>query len=505
LIPPIQGAAIAEDRERKILPILLASPLSSGSIVTGKLCSRLIQILEWAALPLPVLMFTSLLGGIDPFELLVIELGLVTTAFAVSGFAILVSALSELPRTAIFGSFLLLLTWLAGPWLLEAALGRFPAAQSQVLPLIEFGKAATPFRLLERASGEPISSTGDPWLEVMSRKMIGEILVGSALLLLTAVLLRRSASRSSESPRRLSRIRRARAFDERHPVLWKERRTRRIRGAFRVGILTLVFLGMGYLAQQFLALGLDVVDELLEASGDSARESLGMFIRLVTVGLGFCAQIIAAIAASTAFTTERENDTWLVLLSTPLEPEEIVGEKWLAAIDATRWLGIILAVVWVVGMLLLSIDPISFVLGAVVLAVQVAMAASIGIASSLRARTTAMAVARSLAVILALNLGVLFVCGISLLVIRGGLFAVCLSPIAALLAAVSLVMAWGHENGELILGVMIACFAHAGIAVLCLRATIDHFDRAADRPDSRAGIWFVSPEPIPVGAHSGSG
>src|SRR5262245_10286217 len=65
MAPASAAAAIAEEKERQTLPLLLTTPLSDREIVLGKAAGRLIFVLAAAAGGIPVLMGTMLFGGVD--------------------------------------------------------------------------------------------------------------------------------------------------------------------------------------------------------------------------------------------------------------------------------------------------------------------------------------------------------------------------------------------------------------------------------------------------------
>ena len=66
LTPAFVAGTIAEDRQRKVLSYLLASPLSGAEIVLGKLAARLLNLVVLVAVGLPVVSIALFLGGVDP-------------------------------------------------------------------------------------------------------------------------------------------------------------------------------------------------------------------------------------------------------------------------------------------------------------------------------------------------------------------------------------------------------------------------------------------------------
>src|SRR5262249_28870480 len=65
VVPGLMAGSIAEEDRRGSMLALLASPLSSGSIVVGKLMARLAQVGAALAVGLPVVIPLGLLGALD--------------------------------------------------------------------------------------------------------------------------------------------------------------------------------------------------------------------------------------------------------------------------------------------------------------------------------------------------------------------------------------------------------------------------------------------------------
>ena len=66
LTPAFLAGAIAEDRQRKVLSYLLASPLTGAEIVLGKLAARVMNLAMLITVGLPVVSLALLFGGIEP-------------------------------------------------------------------------------------------------------------------------------------------------------------------------------------------------------------------------------------------------------------------------------------------------------------------------------------------------------------------------------------------------------------------------------------------------------
>ncbi len=117
LTPAFVAGTIAEDRQRKVLSYLLASPLTGVEIVLGKLAARMVNLVVLVIVGLPVVSIALFLGGIDPDAVWLcygISFG---TLYLVACMSIAVSAFSERPRDAILRAYLIELIWLLLPLL----------------------------------------------------------------------------------------------------------------------------------------------------------------------------------------------------------------------------------------------------------------------------------------------------------------------------------------------------------------------------------------------------
>ena len=99
--------------------------------------------------------------------------------------------------------------------------------------------------------------------------------------------------------------------------------------------------------------------------GGNAREVLNEFLRVVCTFTYVLGGLGAAIAAACGITSEREQDTWISLISTPLSGEEIVRAKMIGAAWRMRWLGGFLVGLWTIGLICGAVHPIAFVAVAV--------------------------------------------------------------------------------------------------------------------------------------------
>jgi hypothetical protein len=106
------------------------------------------------------------------------------------------------------------------------------------------------------------------------------------------------------------------------------------------------------------------------------RQASGWFVMLYVVA-------IASIAAASV-TAERDRDTWLGLLATPLGGWEIVRAKLLGAAWKAREGGCTLVALWTVGLLAGAVHPLGFLAAVTGLAASYAFFAALGVSLSIR-------------------------------------------------------------------------------------------------------------------------
>ena len=122
LAPALLAGVIAEDRQRKVLSYLLASPLRGDEIVLGKLAARLINLVVLISLGLPIVSLALFLGGVEPVEVWLAYGGALSTLAFVAGVSVFFSTFSSKPGNAIVRAYLVLFGWLFLPGLEELLL-----------------------------------------------------------------------------------------------------------------------------------------------------------------------------------------------------------------------------------------------------------------------------------------------------------------------------------------------------------------------------------------------
>lgn len=107
IIPIITASSIAGEREKQTLDIMLTTPVSPFSIVSGKLMSALISVIMFILSGLPAMSLCFMYGGIEWNNLFLFLLGAIVVAFFVGTIGVWASAMFQKTVTSIIVSFIL--------------------------------------------------------------------------------------------------------------------------------------------------------------------------------------------------------------------------------------------------------------------------------------------------------------------------------------------------------------------------------------------------------------
>jgi ABC-type transport system involved in multi-copper enzyme maturation permease subunit len=388
ITPALVAGVIVDEKQRKTLPYLLASPLSSAEIVLGKLFARLLHLGVLLAAGLPILSLMTLLGGVDPWVLAAVYGATISGAFVVAGLSIFISTMARNTREAVALVYMVEAAWVIVAYLLTRA---------------TVGNAF--------ALGAFIAS---------------QLALGGWLVFLAVSRLRSTLGDEGERPaRRPGLIAKAKRWRWRllpRPecwtdcMLWKELQVSRtsgvvklvalILGGFAAAIVGIVVLRMGIRAHQEL----QVYGYGVYPPGRSARLDMNIFIRSATGIVHVLLLLGVASYAAAGVSSEREADTWTSLISTPLSGAEILRAKMIGAVWSMRWFALPVVGLWFVGAALDAVHAAALLLCAVELIVFLTFAAALGTFFSLRLRSTLRAEAATLGVLIFTNGGYLLCC-----------------------------------------------------------------------------------------------
>jgi ABC-type transport system involved in multi-copper enzyme maturation permease subunit len=460
LVPACVAPGIASERDRKSLDSLLATRLSAADIVLGTMSAGLLRHLNGLAALVPLLVGMVFLGGIEPGLVLLAVAGLSSTALALASLSAAASATARTASRAVTYSVGLSMVWMCMPHAILILLPRlWPTAARWVAPLAVRALDSSPLGLVMSLSG--MIPRGPLVASVFS--MIALQMAASAGLVLWAILRLRPASRAAydaearAASRRFLRARwwpRPACGDD--PVLWHEihpglRSSRaglwagRLFNALWVGLIAygvswfawpafaeLSRSGYGAVPGTPAVPEVNPIARLLVArltrlpavtAPGQARLELNDVLRMTTGSLDILYVLMVAGAAAESVAKERERETWLGLIATPLTGREILRAKLLGSIWKTRGLAALMLVLWTVGLSAGAVHPLGFLAAIAGMGVSYWFLAALGLSASLWSRDRAQATGWALGpLMLIVSLGALpfILPGTASVVLAGG-------------------------------------------------------------------------------------
>jgi hypothetical protein len=528
----------AQERDKKMLDALLATRLSSAEIVLGMLAAGLVKSMASLSAVLPVLVLVVFLGGVDPRLVLLLGAGLVTTLCAVGAISIAASVVSRTAQRSLGTAMALALIWWIVPLVLVLILPRlWPAAGAWIKEPALWLLQSTPLGVVFNLVGL-----------VRRSSFVGSVLrmielqtAGAAALVLWAIWRLRPASRAlydgegrAALARMLRRRRRARPACGDDPVLWHEMHSTHGMSAadivaWRVlvalGILCLVYMTTWFAVPAFAELaerGYSAPKELampelhplarmmvvklsklsLAQAPGQARLEFNIVLRQASAVLVMLAVLVIAGCAAEGVALEKDRDTWLGLIATPLSGWEILRAKMIGAAWRMRPLLLVLVGLWVVGLLSGALHPLGFAAALVALGAMSWFFAALGTYMSLWSPDRKQATGRVMLPALCsmsgfvlpflpagfgsvlMGVGSMSFLTWASLLSYDDIFAATHSGNFPQLAAVNI--RTGEGAGGVLATVLVGITAHLVGAALLTRAACRGFDLAAGRPTRSA-------------------
>jgi ABC-type Na+ efflux pump permease subunit len=545
--------SIAEEKDRRTLDFLLATPLSNAEIVLGKLASCMTFLVAEFAVGLPIMLLLYPLGGIDPRLILLAYAALFTTGFFMVTLAIWVSTGAADARLAAARSVLWMTGWLFAPFFVSIVFRRMGVRLPGVaLTVNNWIMTSSPIGLLMKIGGGVRPSSG---LVDAVAWMSGLQIAAGLVLVLLAIARLRSAYRRNVSGERTGFMWRLVRPGWRwrpkppvgdDPILWREMNTSRaslVGNVVGVLINLGIFSALGYVTFFFAGPALIEVWRNGYGAGittaespdwnvmirffmsgygvnppaDVARADFNIFLRFITTPLTFLVTLIAAGMASESIISERTRETWGSLIATPLAARDILQSKMLATLWRMRVTLATLLTLWTLGLASGAIHPLGFIVAVVVTAAWTWFFLVFGMHVALAGKDMAASTSRTL--------GIMFVTTGTLalpFLVPGrwssvGLgagsppFVVWLSLVsyrdvrAAARYAVYPHLQWIHlTTGEGPLTVVATCLIGIIAPVVCglylWRNTLTHFDRVVGRPyqTPNAATERIELAPVPA-------
>jgi ABC-type Na+ efflux pump permease subunit len=419
VVPEMVASSIAQEKERRTLSGLLITHVYSIDVVLGKFIARFLLYLYSMLFCVPVCLLLCFWGGIRPLQIVLAYAGIASTALFVAALGIFVSTLARSARKATQTTASVTAIWLIGPFVVTL-LGTF------VLPAWLMFWIGAPARWLNGTT--PLFLGPQLLFSAVTGRMTAGMVVGqftdmvqmqlgmAACLILAAIWRLRPTYRHQEGGDGRTLGVRIRTWNWRilprrgvgdDPVFWRELYTSRYQGV--VKLLNLVvawalFAGLLYgLARFGWPAAQDVFAAGYSGSVDSpARKHLNQFVRIIFAWLVGIWMLIIAGGAATSIPTERDRDTWLSLLATPLSGLEILRAKMLAAILRCAPCFAAAFIMAVVGLAAGALNPLALAVACLLAVAATFFAASIGVWFSLSVKVTGNASGSALGILVGL-------------------------------------------------------------------------------------------------------
>ena len=337
LTPAYVGGAIAEERERGTLDLLLTSALYNREIVLGKFAARLLHLGSFMLAGLPVFSLMLVWGGIDMHLLLANWLHSVVLLLSVGSACLLLSTMQFRATTCVIVCYVLMLP------LGLCCMGLWQDAWTQGLGTADLG-----FFVL--AVGHGIFIPSCVLLAIQALRPPDWPVAAGPLLLRVAET--RAAQPVSPMPPYLSVSTAADPWEPTLPpvtenaLLWKECHTG---GRALLKVPEVLLVGGSLMAWVLMAMVFMTIDECVKAEPhtltDIQRVLTRVGDRLLRVLYGCCVACFAigvAFRATASVVRERQRQTLDMLLMIPVDRGEILRAKWLGALLKDRlWLALL--------------------------------------------------------------------------------------------------------------------------------------------------------------------
>jgi ABC-type Na+ efflux pump permease subunit len=345
MAPAVLAGSLAGDRDRGVLALFLATTASPREIVLGRLAGKLSQVGMILLAGIPALTLLAAWNDLGAPRLAALVLLLAGVGLGGGGMAVLASVVSRRGRDALLAVYLFTIVLLLAP--LAARLG-LPVERAEGLGWLNPYQSLA--RLIWDNRAAPALASAGLWAAMG--------LVGSAV---AAWRLRPSCLPSDSGGRRRRAGRRWRVpeIGER-PMLWKELYIERVGTLGRFGrwlgwIFTLAMGGGSLGLTAVVAWSLFWAKD--PAWSDWASARVAAILNGTGLLLGWLIQWAIGLRAAVSIAAERERATWDALLTSPLEPGEIVGAKLYGSLFALRWMLGAAVLAWVLGAVVGAVTP----------------------------------------------------------------------------------------------------------------------------------------------------
>jgi ABC-type transport system involved in multi-copper enzyme maturation permease subunit len=390
------STSISDEIYKRTLGVLMTTPIGSFQIVIGKLTSRLLQIVLLLAISLPLLAVVRVFGGVPWGYLLCGLCVTLTTVVFVGSLSLFFSIFTRRAHTAIIESILAAgLLFGVMPAIVLASLASFKGSVkipiNRVMSVLSY---VNPYMVMEAATEALYSAR----LTIFTKWPLHcAVMLGLSclLLLLAMIFVRKAALRQAvgasavaQEKRRargglaVTSIRRVQG----PPVLWKERRAP-LFGRRKLRRIAEIVSGVMILALLLLTYGLCLRAKLLREPETHVMYGVIFF----SIGILF-----TVVLPATCITTEKESQTWSLLLTTTVGNWEILWGKFAGAVRRCLPAWVLLFAHTLVFAVLRIIHPMAVVQLALLAAWVLFFLTSTGLYFSTRVRHTTTAVIANL-------------------------------------------------------------------------------------------------------------
>ena len=337
------SSCISDEIRAGTLGVLMTTPIRNFQIVTGKLLSRLLQLILLLAISLPLLAVVRVFGGVTWAYLISSVCITLTAAVLAGGLSLLLSLNYRHAHTVIVVAvlfYLVIFGALPGLFHTLAACKFFILSRDVTQSILAL---TNPFWAFAAVNAKFLFQSGVPGYFSWPLHCLITLVLAASVLALSVRRVRKAAlglARGSEVFGRASRQRsgdtskrEVRTYSGRvrsrpirpvmdPPIVWKEMRTT-ILGRGKDRNVMLVLLVGAFVMSVIIILTTGIMGHVSVASR--------VVPHFLMSGLYLVAMIRLAVFSAGSVSTEKESRTWPILLTTPLADSEIVRGKAVAA------------------------------------------------------------------------------------------------------------------------------------------------------------------------------
>lgn len=235
-------------------------------------------------------------------------------------------------------------------------------------------------------------------------------------------------------------------------------------------------------------------------------DSYSIFVMVVATSMACLGILILGARAAATITTEKEQETWQALVSSPLEGREIIAAKIWGAIYSMRVVLLLLLVLWVPTFFSEPTMLLGFLFSLAAVFAVALFAAALGVLLSLRSSSSNRAATWTLGTMVFLGGGYMFCCIPMMIGLGPGedfVIVVYLAPCSPFLIGFPAMAAWSELGGGeefLYSAYMLGVLGYAIGAGVVYSTASSRFDEFAGRTKGNR-VW-TSP-PVPRTEHAG--